>query len=161
MVTTYPVGFDYTKLDILAKKYQAPYSRFVEESDNVIDGNEVLYTGTIDKIKHLSRHPFDLDKKVPNYEFIDCYHFNKCITLREGKLYPCPIIPHSRYFNAYFGQDLKIDKGDYIDIHSAKNFSEISEFLSERVPFCGYCAVSRREGGMEFTQSKRDINEWL
>jgi MoaA/NifB/PqqE/SkfB family radical SAM enzyme len=161
MVTTYPINFDYKSIDIIAEKYGVLYNRFVEESDNFQNMNEILYNGTLDKVKQSVHHPFALNKETFDYEFIDCYHFNKCITLREGKLYPCPIIPHSVYFSTFFNKDLIIAKDDSIDIYAVQNFSEISEFLSRNVPFCRYCSVSKRKGNFDFKTSQKKIEEWL
>ena len=93
------------------------------------------------------------------YEYLRCYHFNNCVTLRKGKLYTCPLIPYSEHFSKYYKKDLKISENDYIDIHKAKSFDEIAQFCAKRPDFCRYCKVKERSF-KKFALSKKSIVEW-
>ena len=105
------------------------------------------------------KHPFDLEGNVEKYRFISCYHFNQCITLRDGRIYTCPIIPNSCHYNERFHQNLQVKEDCYIDIYKATSFNEIAEFCTHRTSFCDYCAVHKRFA-MPWKQSEHDMSEW-
>jgi MoaA/NifB/PqqE/SkfB family radical SAM enzyme len=93
--------------------------------------------------------------------FIYCDRPNACITLKNGKLYTCPIIPTAYHFNKYFNRHLEVTERDYIDIYRAKDINEILSFLSRPVPFCRYCNIpGRKISAIPFQASKKDISEW-
>lgn len=146
LITTYPINIDYEAIDKKAKELKIAYERF-------------FMFGTDMKEKVSVHHPFKLDGSVNKNDFIQCYHFNRCIALRDGKLYTCPIIPYSEHFNKYFNQNLTISEKDYIDIYKAKSFEEISKFLATRPMFCKYCDVTKRTGH-PYGISKKSISEW-
>ncbi|MDR2393413.1 MAG: radical SAM protein [Treponema sp.] len=72
-----------------------------------------------------------------------CIRANQCAVLQEGKIYACSLPPWIRYFNEYFGKDLRVNEFDYIDIYKAKNFAEVLEFLGKPIPFCKYCNTKK------------------
>lgn len=146
LITTYPINIDYESIDKKAKELKIAYERF-------------FMFGTDMKEKVSVHHPFKLDGSVNKNDFIQCYHFNRCIALRDGKLYTCPIIPNSEHFNKYFNQNLTISEKDYIDIYKAKSFEEIAKFLAIRPAFCKYCDVTKRTGH-PYGISKKSISEW-
>lgn len=146
LITTYPINIDYEAIDKKAKELKIAYERF-------------FMFGTDMKEKVSVHHPFKLDGSVNKNDFIQCYHFNRCIALRDGKLYTCPIIPYSEHFNKYFNQNLTISEKDYIDIYKAKSFEEISKFLATGPMFCKYCDVTKRTGH-PYGISKKSISEW-
>lgn len=110
--------------------------------------------------KHSVKHPFDLTGQQEKYRWISCYQFNESIVLRDGKIYTCPMIPYSHYFNEAFGQNLEIKEDCYIDIYKTNSFQEIAEFCTHRTSFCDYCAVHKRETRI-WKQSNHDIHEWV
>ena len=110
-------------------------------------------------VKYSTKHPFDLNGGVEKYRFISCYHLNEVIVLRDGKIYPCPIVPYSHYFNERFEQNLQVREDCYIDIHQAQSFEEIAEFCTHRVSFCDYCEVHKRFT-LPWKQSEHDMSEW-
>lgn len=144
-VTEYPINLDYEYLRYMAKKYGVNYNDVTSRDKN--------------KLKYSFHHPFDLKGEQENYHFINCFCFNNCITLRDGKMYPCSMLPNSHHFNKYYGQNLEVSDKDYIDIYKAQNFEEIAEFVSNRVPFCRYCNVKARKA-YKWEISKKNIDEW-
>lgn len=145
-VTTYPIKIDFNKIDKLAEEFDIKYERFYMFGTNAIEKVSV-------------HHPFKIEGDVNPNDYIQCYHFNRCITLRHGKIYTCPIIPYSEHFNKYFKQNLEKDSTDAIDIYKAKDFKEIAEFCATRPNFCKYCDVIHRKP-YPYGISKKDISEW-
>lgn len=145
-VTTYPINLNFDEIDKKARDLNLKYKRFYMFGTNATEKVSV-------------HHPFKIDGNVNKNDYIQCYHFNKCITLRQGKIFTCPIIPYSQHFNKYFKQNLQITAADYIDIYKAKTFEEIANFCATRSNFCSYCDVTKRKG-YPYAISKKDIKEW-
>jgi MoaA/NifB/PqqE/SkfB family radical SAM enzyme len=89
-----------------------------------------------------------------------CLRANQCTVLQEGKIYACSLPPWINYFNEYFGKDLKVSEGDYIDLYKVKKFEEILEFLRKPVPFCKYCNTKTMVYSNKWELSKKEITEW-
>lgn len=111
-------------------------------------------------IKTSVKHPFTRNRCNEKFRWISCYQFNESIVLRDGKIYTCPMIPYSHYFNEYFQENLEVKDDCYIDIYSVSSFDEIAEFCTHRTSFCDYCAVHKRHS-ISWKQSKHDISEWM
>ena len=110
-------------------------------------------------VKHSVKHPFDLEKKVEKFRYISCYQFNESIVLRDGKIYTCPMIPYSHYFNEAYDTNLEVKDDCFIDIYQAVSYEEIAEFCTRRTSFCDYCAVHKRFA-MPWKQSSHGMHEW-
>jgi hypothetical protein len=148
-LTVYPVGINLSEIEELAKKYDVWLDAFTEVGHRKLDG-----------VKRSVKHPFLLDGSAEKWQFISCYQFNESITLRNGKLYTCPMIPYIEHFNKYFNQNLKVTENDYIDIYKAKSYEELAEFVTHRTDFCNYCDVRNRRS-YEWKQSKHTIDEYV
>ena len=96
----------------------------------------------------------------PTESFKLCYHANKCIFLKKGKLYTCPIIANICNFNKYFNKNLEVTNQDYIDIYKAANIMEILNFLAKPVPFCKYCDIQHMTWHNPWKVSEKSIEEW-
>lgn len=147
--TVYPINVDINDIKELAKKYDVQLDCFSEVGDRKYRG-----------VKHSVKHPFDLSGKVEKWQFISCYQFNESITLKDGKLYTCPMIPYIDIFNDYFHQKLEVSKKDYIDIYKVKSYEELAEFVTKRTDFCRYCKVMERRS-FEWKQSKHTLDEYV
>ena len=148
-LTIYPIGLDVEGIKELANKYDVLIDTFTEIGDRKSNG-----------VKRSVKHPFLLDGSAEKWQFISCYQFNESITLRNGKLYTCPMIPYIEHFNKYFNQNLKVTENDYIDIYKAKSYEELAEFVTHRTDFCNYCDVRNRRS-YEWKQSKHTIDEYV
>ncbi|MDR0600668.1 MAG: radical SAM protein [Treponema sp.] len=148
-LTVYPINLNSGAIKETAGRYGVKIDLFTEVGDR----NFVSQKRSV-------KHPFDLRAKQDAYEFISCYQFNESMTMRDGKIYTCPMIPYIHHFNKRFHQNLKVTPEDYIDIYKASSYEEIAEFVTRRVPFCGYCAVSKRSAH-PWKQSKNSIDEWI
>jgi MoaA/NifB/PqqE/SkfB family radical SAM enzyme len=144
MITKYPINVNYSELEKLAKSYGVP----------------LLYVG--DRKEGMFKRPLDLSGKQDYREsFKLCKAENDCITLREGKLYVCDVIPKISLFNKFFHQNLVVTEKDCIDIYKAKNLDEILTFLYAPSPFCRYCKVKEMKSGLKWAPSKKALSEWI
>ena len=91
--------------------------------------------------------------------FRNCFMARNCITLRNGKLYPCPYIAYMDRFNSTFGQSIMISEEDYCDIYK-ESTGIILDKMSKAIPACRYCDVSNRTYGNKWETSKREMSEW-
>ena len=148
-LTEYPVGLNIDAIEEKAKEYEVKLQVFGEVADRVRG-----------KTKRTTRHPFDIEGNVPKWQAISCYHFNETITLRDGRLYTCSIIPYANYFNDAFGQNLELTDDNSIDIYEAKSYKELAEFVTRRVPFCNYCDIKNRHT-LPWARSKKSLNEYV
>lgn len=144
--TKYPIKTDYEKAEYLAKSKGVKYE----------------YYGNFDKVIKTSYHiPLDVEGKqdaVTN--FLNCFHANNCLFLKNGKLYTCTVAPNIEHFNKYFGYNIPLKENDGIDIYKAQTISNVLEFLAKPIPFCKYCNVKGRTFGHNWCISNKDIKEW-
>ena len=144
-VTRYPVDFDYGRVDKLMKEHEVIFK----------------YCNTPGRPKKSSHYPLDLSgTQDPRQSFLTCDMANRCIFLRDGRLYTCVLIPNIQHFNEYFHKNIEVSPRDYIDIYEANNAEEIMRFLASPPPFCRYCDVSRRTILHEWARSNKCIHEW-
>lgn len=160
-MTQYPISLNLQTIIEDASKYDVPVTfdpPTVGKGARLWIFSEI---GALDYkgVKHSVKHPFDLNGCVDKFRWISCYQFNESIVLRDGKIYTCPMIPYSHYFNDYFKQNLKVTDDCYIDIYEATTFEEISEFCTRRTSFCNYCAVNKRYS-RPWKQSTHELEEW-
>jgi hypothetical protein len=148
-LTEYPINLKIPAIENKAREYGVKLQVFGEVADRVRG-----------KTKRSTKHPFDLQGGIEKFCFISCYHFNETITLRNGRLYTCSIIPYAHYFNEAFDQHLEIGDENSIDIHKAQSYEEIAEFVTRRVPFCGYCDIKNRRT-LQWARSKREMEEYV
>lgn len=148
-LTIYPINIKVEEIEELAKTYDVHLDCFSEVSDRNYEG-----------IKHSVKHPFLLDGNAEKWMFISCYQFNESITIRDGKIYTCPMIPYIGHFNKYFGTELKVTENDYLDIYKASTYEELAEFVTHRTDFCNYCNVCGRRV-YDWKQSKHTIDEYI
>lgn len=128
--TEYPIKYNKSFLNIVKSKYDVEIKRFGHEND---------------ALKTLQFIPFDLSGKqdiIENYK--KCFHANKCIQLREGKIYTCNIRAYADLFCDKFGVNMHFSNEDYIEIYQDITQDEIFEFLSKPIPFCRYCNIKGR-----------------
>jgi MoaA/NifB/PqqE/SkfB family radical SAM enzyme len=146
-ITKYPINLPFDEIEGIAKIY-----------DTMLE----YYRNTGIVLKTMHKIPLNLsgNEDMKN-SFELCYKSNTCIMLDDGKIYTCATIPYIKYFNKYFGTDLKICEKDYIDIYRVNNVDEIFEFLCKPMPFCRYCNTKEPVNNIKWCVSKKDITEWM
>jgi uncharacterized radical SAM superfamily Fe-S cluster-containing enzyme len=147
-LTEYPIGIDFSGIRENENKYSVLIDR-IWEQDNT---NKIC--------RHMLKHPFDLHGKQDAYQFISCHQLNECSTLENGRIYICPMAAHVHHFNKCFHKNLYVSEADSIDIYKVESFEEIAEFVTHRIPFCKYCAVSKRKVE-DWKQSDHYQDEWV
>ena len=146
-VTKYPININFDKIEEIASKYNIEYGYFCN-------------TGRI--IKTSNQYLLDVNgKQNPKANFKMCDSANKCMFLKDGRIYTCAIAPNIEHFNKYFGYNIPLLKTDGIDIHKAKSEKEIVKFIAKPINFCRYCNVKNWIFGTQWEVSKKDINEWF
>lgn len=145
--TKYPVKVDYEWIE----KKAASYGISITYHNDIGAGDKMLI-----------KYPFDLSGTQPikwNYEH--CTRSNKCITLKHGKLYTCPMAAHAHLAKDFFDLDMELSNEDYINIYEAHNLKEITDFLIKPIPFCRYCNLKEKPEQQEWSVSKKNIDEWF
>ena len=146
-VTKYPINFDYDA----AKKYAEEKGVKWEYS---FESGDVLKT--------MYFTPIDLKgEQNPSLSYQLCGKGNKCITLKEGKLYTCETIPNFFTFNDFFGTDLQVTEEDYIDIYECSDPKEIMKKMASYAPACRYCDNLHYCSGIEWGVTEKKITEWV
>lgn len=144
--TKYPIPVDYDAAEARAREKGVAYEYFNDTSEE----------------KSLYRLPVSLTGgNDPRKSFFCCGQANYSVFLRDGKLYPCCLIPTIHHFNKRFHADLEVTESDCIDIYSGASAEEILEFLSNPRPFCKYCDPDHKIYGMKWERSKGEIEEWI
>lgn len=141
-ISHYPIELNYAKIKSIAKEY----------------GVKTIYGK---KPRGMYKWILDINggqdiKESHAY----CFRANQCTVLQEGKIYACSLPPWINYFNEYFGKDLRINEGDYIDIYKVKKFEDILRFLGKPIPFCKYCNTKKMVYSNRWEISKKEIIEW-
>ena len=145
-VTKYPINFDYksTELHVNAQGVQFSYYGNTESID-----------------KSMQCIPLDVDgKQDPNDSFLRCSRANRCISLDNGKIYTCSVIPYIKYFNSRFNKNLMVSPNDFIKLDEVQNIDQILNFVCKPMPFCRYCNIKGTIWDIGFGVSKHDISEW-
>ena len=105
--------------------------------------------------------PLDVDgKQDPNDSFLRCSRANRCISLDNGKIYTCSVIPYIKYFNSRFNKNLMVSPNDFIKLDEVQNIDQILNFVCKPMPFCRYCNIKGTIWDIGFGVSKHDISEW-
>lgn len=145
--TKYPVKIDY---DSLEKKAET-YNLHIDYHNDVGAGEKMLI-----------KYPFDLQGKQPiEWNYAHCTRSNKCITLKHGRLFTCPMAAHAHLAKDFFGLNMELSDKDSIDIYEVRNFEEIARFLITPIPFCRYCNLKVKPEQQEWSVSKKSMDEWF
>jgi MoaA/NifB/PqqE/SkfB family radical SAM enzyme len=147
VVTKYPIKIDYEKIKQIAEKQKVKFS---------------FYGTTAEIAKNMQCMPLDLTgKQNARDSFLRCSSANRCVSLDNGRIYTCSLIPYVKYFNAHFAQNLPVTEDDYKDIYKVKNMDEILNFLCRPMPFCRFCNQRGIILDIGYGISKKEISEWI
>ena len=151
VLTTYPINLDFSAIMEKTRHFNVP----IYAASNLTDGESKP------EEKFSSKYPFDLCGKQPRGNFMGCYAFNAAIIMKNGKLFTCSTIANMHIFNQYFGMNLEVGSEDFLDIHQAKDFDEVANFLKKPPAFCKYCDVKHRRTDGLWALSEKCIEEYV
>ncbi len=145
-ITRYPINFDYDEAERHVKNQHVEIE-YMAESDRVVKTMYCL--------------PIDLEgKQDPKKSFKMCGKGNGCITLENGKLFTCTLIPNIEIFNKYFGKNVQVTEEDYIDIYRYDDPDIILDRLAKPFPFCRYCDTYNFRSDIPWATTNASIDEW-
>jgi MoaA/NifB/PqqE/SkfB family radical SAM enzyme len=145
-LSRYPIHLDIEKIKEKAKTHNITF--------DYVGGSDV-------PVKSMWKYPLDVEGKQPlSRSFNICTQINRCITMKDGKIYPCNTIAGIEHFNKYFNKKLEVTEGDVLELDKVKSINEIYEFLHTPKPFCKYCNRMGVVFGIKYGQSKKEIMEW-
>lgn len=142
--TRYPITVDYDSLQKMAQK----------------NGVAFRYFGDVPRVGGWVHPTIDLSGwRNEVHSFLHCWQANNCTVLKQGKLYPCPVISNITRFNKKFNTNMTVSKKDYIDIYEVQTLKEVMEFFAKPVPFCRFCNTFQNKV-CDWGISKKKIEEW-
>lgn len=145
-ITYYPINIKKELIDIKANHYAVKV---------------IPFAGINTQIKVTHRNPINsVGDQNAQYNYLHCYQRGNCISLKDGKIYPCTCIPNIVHFNNYYNKQIPVMQNDYIDIYKVQSWKEIDDFLYQIPNFCRYCDVKSRTDGATWSTTKYDIKEW-
>jgi len=151
ILTIYPINLDYEAIEKKANEYKV-----------LIDMSSDIHAEENTKVTKISdKHTMKLDKSVEKFYCIGCLYYNKFNTLKNGRIYMCPVSAHSDIFNSAFEQKLELTEMDSIDIYKINSWEEIAEFSSCYVPFCSYCDLKNWGHHSSWKPSTKKIEEYI
>lgn len=141
-ITRYPVKADFDAIEELVKKKSVRYTIFADR--NMKD----------------SFFRFSLDPKGSQNKRLShfrCFNFG-CVSVRDGRIYPCATSACIKHLNTRFGTDFKHESGDYLRIEDITDTQQIIKLRNTPVPFCRYC---RKPDTVHYGPSRRKVSEWV
>ena len=140
-ITRYPLRVDYDRLEEICRKKGVKAEIFGDRSLK----------------DSFFKLPLDPEKKQnPKLSHLRCCSFG-CITVDNGRIFPCSQSACVRHLNNRFGTDFKWKKGDYIEVQDLGDSRRLLKLRNRPVPFCGYC---RHQSFTPYGPSKRELSEW-
>lgn len=150
-VTVYPINLDYEAIEKKAQEYGV-----------VLTMSSDIHASKLTKaVKISDKHTMDLTGSVDKFYCISCLYYNKFCTLKDGKLYMCPVSAHIDIFNKKFDQNLEFRDGDYLDIYQIESWKDIADFSCQYSPFCSYCDQKHWGHHSPWKASSKRIEEYV
>ena len=147
--TQYPINLDYNKMVEYVKGF----------------GVYVFSAGGKDPIKYFRRIPLKASGVNNAWKsYIHCA-YTDCATLRDGKLFHCPIPVFYQLFNECMKKEamngrFQLSSLDYVDLYQVSTKEDVMKFMSNAQPFCQYCDM-KCSTNVIWEQSSRKIQEWV
>ena len=146
LITKYPINLNYSIIEDIAKYH----------------GVKLTYTLDSLVCKTTYKLPLDIGgNENPYQSYAKCYHANKCVVLKKGRLYTCPIAAYVCYFNAYFKKDLPEEDINSVSIYEVESLKEVEDFLKSPISMCKHCRISDYVYDLPWKTSRKEIEEWI
>lgn len=141
-ITRYPIKADYEAIEELVKKQGVRYNVFADRNM----ANSFFRFGLDPKGTQ--------DKRMSHFR---CFNFG-CVTVRDGRIYPCSTSACISHLNNRFGTKFKHEPGDFLRIEDITDTRQILKLRNNPVPFCRYC---RKPDTVKYGPSRREASEWV
>ena len=142
-ITIYPIPFDYDSAKAICDKQDTTYEIF---DDRSVEGSFLRFS--LDPAK---RH----NARLAHFK---CFN-RGCISVVNGKIYPCSISACVKHLNRACATDFKHLPGDMLNVADITDVKQIKTLRDRPVPFCGYCNPSPTV--TPYGPSKHDKQEWV
>lgn len=142
-VSKYPINIDYQKIaDLsLVKDVNIGFSNTTYFFHKVLSSSKI----------YDSEENFNL-----------CQSKNKCVYLRDGKLYVCAGGYLLNSVNHHFNTNIPLSEYDYLNIYTYKlEQTDIISFLNTHKQYCGWCHLPHEKGNIKWDLSKKTRDEWI
>lgn len=144
VVTRYPVDTDYDKIQELVKENGVDCDFYGDRT-----GDDGFLQFLLDPNKKQN-------SKISHFK---CYNFG-CVSIRDGRIYPCSISACIKHLNAKMGRECFVhEHGDFIEISDLQNSKQILNMRNHAVPFCSYCITPPKSTKWE--KSSNSVSEWV
>lgn len=145
-ITRYPVKLDISEIYEIAQKYCVNIK--CHPSENII--------------KSFNKYPLSvLGENVATESYEKCKIKQRYVVIKEGRLYPCPIVANIEHFNTAFGKNLMRKDADSIELDSVNQINEYFDFANKCIAFCKYCKAGEYEREIGWKTSNKTIDEWV
>ena len=144
-VTRYPVKLDIEKINGLAARFD------VDLKCHPADG----------AVKSFNLYPMNLQgdgSAEENFEV--CRMKRRYVLIKNGRLYPCPIVGNAEHFNRAFHQNLVCGDADSVSLDEISSFAEYEAFAAKAIPFCRFCKPAQYRRNVGWKPSQKSIAEW-
>ena len=151
-ISLYPINIDFKNIERIAmeQKVHLIYDEDYTKTYSHISDKHTMYKWYLDIAGK--------QNYIKNYN--NCRHKGGlCITLRDGKLYPCCTVAHIIFFNRMFNKNLDVTDRDYIDIYKTDSIDDVYDFMIKPFPFCRYC-IPLKQHTVDWSVTKKEITEW-
>lgn len=145
VLTKYPINLNYEELKERASA----------------EGVSLSFAYASQELKTLWHLPLKEQGGLNGYiNYMKCYYAKRCVVLRSGRLYTCPISAYVHFFNKYFDKQMPEKNVNSIGIYEEDAIGKIYEFLSKPIPMCEHCDVANYQYDVPWCVSKRQLSEW-
>jgi molybdenum cofactor biosynthesis enzyme MoaA len=106
-LSRYPIHLDIDKIREKAKKHTIRF--------DYVGGSDV-------PVKSMWKYPLDIEGSQPlKRSYRICTQINRCVTMKDGIIYPCNTIAGIEHFNKHFKKNLEVSPQDILELHKVKD----------------------------------------
>ena len=141
-LTRYPLKFDYDRVEEICR------------------GNDVEVEVFGDRGMENSFFRLPLDPKKSQIGWLShfrCIGFS-CITIDNGRIFPCSQAACVGHLNKKLGTDFKWEENDFIKVEDLRDARELLRLRNRPIPFCKYCKPIEP---VKYGPSRKEAKEWV
>lgn len=144
--TKYPVNFDYALWERYARSKGVSYKLYNNGEES----------------KRMRRNLIGVQgRQYVERNYYHCVWANRCLTLRNGRLYGCEVPAHAYHLKKYFDLNIPLSERNSVDIYQVNSADELMTSINRPIPFCRFCNLNSQEFEEDWGPSRRDRYEWI